>query len=229
MSELVKSFKGGIDDINREKGVVTIAISRFDVEDHAGDITRKGAFALSFADMSRIKHCIDHYQDIDHVVGTPRRGWETDEYAIVESALIVNTAKGHDIFEYYKHCAEEGVEVEHSYCYRVTKRNPNTTIAGDDIAELQLLREYSTVIAGCNPFTPLIDLKGVTRIEDLIAYQNKLNELLRKCDFTDAAGKQIEELSAAIKGALAALPAELEQAPTAAEIVGEIRKSIFNN
>ena len=57
MEDKIKSFKGSIDDIKRDQGVVTIAISKFDQEDRAGDIVRKGAFAKSFEDMSRIKHC----------------------------------------------------------------------------------------------------------------------------------------------------------------------------
>ena len=59
MEDKIKSFKGSIDDIKRDQGVVVIAISKFDQEDHAEDIVRKGAFTKSFADMSRIKHCID--------------------------------------------------------------------------------------------------------------------------------------------------------------------------
>ena len=111
MEDKIKSFKGSIDDIKRDQGVVVIAISKFDQEDHAEDIVRKGAFTKSFADMSRIKHCIDHKQDLDHVVGTPRKAWETDEYALVESKLILGKAAGHDIFEYYKHCADEKRDV----------------------------------------------------------------------------------------------------------------------
>lgn len=225
--DLLKSFKGGVDDIQRDKGVVTIAISRFNVEDYAGDVIRRGAFASSFADLSRIKHCVDHYHDLDHVVGTPRKGWETDEYALVESALMLGTTRGHDMFEYYKHCADNGAQVEHSFCFRIVKRNPNAETRGEDIAELKMVHEYSTVIAGCNPFTPLIDLKGITTIEQIVEYQKHLNTLLRKCDFTDAGGKQIEELSASVKSALEMVP-KTEKEPTAEEVVKAIKETMFN-
>lgn len=220
-------YKGSIDDIKRESGIVTIAISKFDVEDYAGDIVRKGAFAKSFADMSRIKHCVDHYQDLDHVVGTPRKGWETDEYAMVESALILGTTKGHDIFEYYKHCADEGRAVEHSYCYRTLQRNHNSDIAGEDIAELELRREYSTVLAGCNPFTPAIDVKGLITIDQVIDYQNNLINLLRKCDFTDVGGKKIEGIVDSLKSALAMIEEKQTINPAPKEIIDIMRKSFL--
>lgn len=223
--DIVKSFKGGIDDIKRESGVVTIAISSFDVEDYAGDVIRRGAFASSFADMSRLKHCVDHYHDLDHVVGTPIKGWETDQYALVESALILGTSRGHDIFEYYKHCADNGAQVEHSFCFRIVKRNPNTEIKGDDIADLQMVREYSTVIAGCNPFTPLVDLKGITTIQQLTEYQDYLTELLRKCDFTDAGGTQIEALIKSIEGTMRAIP-QTHREPTPAEVVEALKREL---
>ena len=175
--------------------------------------------------MSRIKHCIDHKQDLDHVVGTPRKAWETDEYALVESKLILGKAAGHDIFEYYKHCADEKRDVEHSYCYRVLNKNHNDAIAGDDIAELQLKYEYSTVFAGCNPFTPALDVKGLQSVEDIIAYQEELNNILRKCDLSDAGGNRIEALCNSLKSALNILGNKPSEDT---EIIEIVRKTLFN-
>ena len=229
MEDKVKSFKGNIDDIKRDQGVVVIAISKFDQEDHAEDIVRKGAFAKSFEDMSRIKHCIDHKQDLDHVVGTPQQAWESDEYALVKSKLILGKSAGHDAFEYYKHCADEGRQVEHSYCYRVLKKNHNEAIAGDDIAELQLKYEYSTVFAGCNPFTPALDVKGIHNIDDVISYHNQLNDLLRKCDFTEAGGRKIEALIDAIEKGLSEIRKQAPQDEVSAQSVIQILRNSFTN
>lgn len=225
----VKSFKGNIDDIKRDQGIVVIAISKFDQEDHAEDIVRKGAFAKSFEDMSRIKHCIDHKQDLDHVVGTPRKAWESDEYALVESRLILGKSSGHDAFEYYKHCADEGRQVEHSYCYRVLKKNHNEAIAGDDIAELQLKYEYSTVFAGCNPFTPALDVKGIHSVDDIISYQNQLNNLLRKCDFTEVGGRKIEALIDTIEKGLSEIRKQVPQDKISTQNVIQILRNSFTN
>lgn len=230
MEDRIKSFKGGIDDIKRDQGIVVIAISKFDQEDHAEDIVRKGAFAKSFEDISRLKHCIDHKQDLDHVVGTPRKAWESDQYALVESKLILGKASGHDIFEYYKHCADEGREVEHSYCYQVLKKNHNDAIVGEDIAELQLKHEYSTVFAGCNPFTPAIDVKSLLTIDDFISYQQGLNDLLRKCNFTDAGGRKIEELTKNIEEVLSQLrKISIDKEISAKKIIEMLRHSFTNN
>lgn len=222
----IKSFKGSVDDIKRDQGVVVIAISKFDQEDSAEDIVRKGAFSTSFSDMSRIKHCTDHRLDIDHVIGTPRKAWETDQYALVESKLILGKAAGHDAFEYYKHFADEGRDVEHSYRYRVLRKNRNDSIAGDDIAELQLKHEYSTVFAGCNPFTPALEVKGMQNIEDILAYQEELTNILRKCDLSDAGGQKIEALISSLKGALAILEKEHPQSDHA--IIKIVKESLFN-
>ena len=229
MEDKIKSFKGNIDDIKRDQGVVTIAISKFDQEDRAEDIVRKGAFEKSFEDMSRIKHCIDHKQDLDHVVGTPRKAWESDEYALVESKLILGKTAGHDAFEYYKHCADEGRQVEHSYCYRVLRKNHNETIAGDDIAELQLKYEYSTVFAGCNPSTPALDVKGLHTIDDVTAYQEQLNNLLRKCDFSDGGGRKIEHLIKKIEEGLAEARKQVPNDSTSVEGIIEILRHSFTN
>lgn len=229
MEDRIKSFKGSIDDIKREQGIVTIAISKFDQEDHVGDIVRKGAFAKSFEDMSRIKHCIDHKQDLDHVVGTPRKAWESDEYAFVESKLILGKTAGHDAFEYYKHCADEGRQVEHSYCYRVLRKNHNDNIAGDDIAELQLKYEYSTVFAGCNPFTPALDVKGLKTIDDIIAYQEQLNNLLRKCDFSDEGGRKIECLIKKIEEGLTEAHRQTPYDSVTAKGIIEVLRNSFTN
>lgn len=225
MELLTKSYKSGIDDIKRDQGVVTIAISCFDVEDRAGDVVRKGAFSNSFANMGHIRHVVDHYHDLEHVIGTPRKGWETDQYALVESALMLGTSRGHDMFEMYKHCADEGAQMEHSYCYRVKRRNNNPNVTGDDIADLDLF-EYSTVLAGCNPFTPLIDLKGMTTIDQIVEYQSRLTEMLRKCDFTDAGGRKVEELAELIKSALRIV--NEREKPDAKDVVDVIRGA-FNN
>ena len=229
MEDKIKSFKGGIDDIKRDQGVVVIAISKFDQEDHAEDIVRKGSFLRSFEDMSRIKHCIDHKQDLDHVVGTPRKAWESDDYALVESKLILGKAAGHDTFEYYKHCADEGREVEHSYCYRVLKKNRNDSISGDDIAELQLKYEYSTVFAGCNPFTPALDVKGFQTIDDLMTYQETLNNLLRKCDFTNTGGRKIEDLVKKIEEGLTEIRKYTPNNEVSAKNIMEILRHTFTN
>lgn len=55
-----------------EKGIVTIAVSKFDNTDSVGDVVRKGAFTKTFAEGgNRIKHVIDHQLKAAAVVGLP--------------------------------------------------------------------------------------------------------------------------------------------------------------
>lgn len=230
----IKSLEASVEDVKRDEGIVTIAISRFDIADHADDIVRKGAFAKTFAnDIARIKHCIDHVWSMDSIVGTPRKMWETDEYAIVESKLIMGKPIAHDLFETYKHFAEEGRQIEHSYAYTVTRTNPNNSISGEDIAELSM-HEYSTVFRGCNPFTPALDVKGMTHFEQLEGYVDELSRLLRKCDFTDVGGARVETLIKSIENVSAELRArnvdpsieKFEQMKQ--DILDTFRKSLYN-
>lgn len=223
--EEVKSLQTEVKDVT-DTGVVTIAISKFDVEDYAGDIVRKGAFARSFEDLSRLKHCVDHYSDIEHIVGTPVKAWETQEYAIVESRLILGKSLGHDVFELYKHYAANNIAAEHSYRYCVKKAQPNPDIKGRDIVDLQLVHEYSTVFAGCNPQTPLLGLKGVTTIAQVSEQVKLLDAILRDCDLSDAKGQEIEQTIALLKGMAAAL-GDRAGIIDPAELLAQLRKS-FN-
>lgn len=185
----VKSFSSKIDDIKKE-GIVTIAISKFDVRDSADDIVRKGAFKKTFSEQAdRIKHVINHSWDVTDVIGYPVKMWEGDEYAMVESRLALETQKARDVFALYKHFAEGGKTLEHSYAYKVVKRNANDDISGEDIAELAM-REYSTVTWGCNKHTPLLGLKS----DRMTALVEELNDILKSCNISDAAGRRIEQL-----------------------------------
>ena len=55
-----KSLKSEVVDYT-DKGIVTIAISMFNIRDSYDDIVRKGAFTKTFSEGSgRIKHVMDH-------------------------------------------------------------------------------------------------------------------------------------------------------------------------
>lgn len=193
----LKSTVSHVDDIKNE-GIVSIAISRFDIEDNVGDIIRKGAFAKTFREQkSKIKHVTNHKWTMDDIVGTPLTMTESDKYAIVESKLITSITKGRELFEMYKHFADVGSDMEHSFAYRTIKTNQNKEIKGEDIVELAM-KEYSTVFAGCNPHTPMLGLKDDE--QGAIKAINDLEVLLRGVDFSEETGKQIESIISRIKG-----------------------------
>lgn len=186
-----KSLKSEVVDI-AEKGIVTIAISRFDNEDMGGDIVRKGAFTRTFKEGGdRIKHYMDHSLKQVANVGLPVKMYESDKYAIVESALNLEKELARDLFSDYKFFKEHGKTLEHSFGYETIKGKARGR--GEEIFELKMY-EYSTVGLGMNPDTPLLGLKSFDHvtIEDLEMY-------LKKFDVSNVKGKQIEFIIHKIK------------------------------
>jgi hypothetical protein len=192
-----KSYKSEVLDVN-EKGIVTIAIGRFDNEDMGGDIARKGAFERTFKEgINRIKHYMDHSLKQSANVGLPVKMYETDKHPTVESALNLEKQISRDLFSDYKFFKEHGRTLEHSYGYETIKGKPRyETIKGkqrtkgEEILELKMY-EYSTVGLGMNPETPLLDLKSFEA--------HTLEEYLRKYDVSNQRGKQIELIIKQIK------------------------------
>ena len=190
MEKKIKEFKYSVKDIS-EQGIVTIAISNFDSIDSYGDIVRKGAFTKTFKEGGdRIKHVIDHKLAQMYVVGLPVKMYETDTHAIVESKLNLEKQISRDLFADYKFFRDNGKSLEHSFAYNTIKKNDNSDIRGEDIAEVKLY-EYSTVALGANANTPLIDLKSYVDIAELIT---ELEERLLKCDYSEEKGKYIERV-----------------------------------
>lgn len=183
-----KNYKSEVVDVN-EKGIVTIAIGRFDNEDMSGDIARKGAFERTFKEgINRIKHYMDHSLKQMANVGLPVKMYETKDHPIVESALNLEKQISRDLFSDYKFFKEHDRTLEHSYGYETIKGKPRTK--GEEILELKMY-EYSTVGLGMNPDTPLIDLKSF-QVSELESY-------LRKYDVSNTKGKQIESIIKQIK------------------------------
>lgn len=179
-----KTFAYKVADLD-DKGIVTIAISRFDVVDAVGDIVRKGAFTKTFREGGhRIKHVLDHQLRASAIVGLPIKMEETKEYAIVQSKINLDKQIGKDLFSDYKFFAEAGRSLEHSFAYQTIKTKPNKDIKGEDIQELKMF-EYSTVALGANEHTPLLDIKSLST--------HLLEAYLRKFDVSDGKGKQIEK------------------------------------
>jgi HK97 family phage prohead protease len=188
----LKSLKSEVVDVVEDKGIVTIAISKFDNRDSYDDIVRKGAFTKTFKESgNRIKHVLDHNLRTTAIVGLPIKMYETDTHAIVESKLNLEKQIARDLFSDYKFFQENGRTLEHSFMYDTIKKNENKTIKGEDIAELKMY-EYSTVALGANPETPLLGIKSIDELP-------LLEEYLKKYDVSNKRGKEIEDIIAKIK------------------------------
>lgn len=223
----IKSLAAPIKDVG-ESGIVTIAIAHFDNEDRAGDIIRKGAFRKTFKEqIDHVKHQLDHSMSVNDMVGIPVKMYETDEHAVVESALALNTTQGRNVFELYKLAQSVGRSLEHSFRYITMKRNNNDAIPGEDIAELALRYEYSTVLAGCNPLTPALDIKSA---EGRMAMSRALDTVLRHGSFTDEVYKALEKYQTELKHSeVEPRPALIRVEPLSPEQVAEAVKQILCN
>lgn len=197
METKIKSYASQVKDLNEAQGIVTIAIARFNNEDRAGDIIRKGAFRKTMKEqIEHVKHQLDHSMSVNDMVGVPVKMYETEDYAVVESALALSTTQGRNVFELYKLAQSVGRSLEHSFRYLTMKRNNNEDISGEDIAELALRYEYSTVLAGCNPHTPLLDIKSADGKQAMI---RSLDHILRSGAFTDETYKSLERYRESLK------------------------------
>lgn len=186
-----KAYKSEVLDI-AEKGIVTISISKFGNEDMGGDVVHKGAFEKTFKEMgSRIRHVVDHNIRYSGTIGLPKKMWEGDTHAIVESALNLEKEISRDVFSDYKFFKDNGRTLEHSFGYETIRGKARQR--GEDIFELKMY-EYSTVGLGMNPETGLIDIKSMD-VDDIAA----LEAYLRKFDVSNTKGKQIEQIIAQIK------------------------------
>lgn len=187
-----KSHKAEVLDIKTE-GVVTVAISRLEVPDMIGDITHRGAFTKTFKEGgNRIKHLLDHQLKYAGVVGLPVKMYENDTHAVVESALNMEKQVARDLFSDYKFFQAHGKSLEHSYMYETIKGRPIIKGKSEHIDELKVV-EYSTVLLGMHPDTPLMSLKAGEVDTDM------LEDYLRRYDVGNRYGKEIEKIIVAIK------------------------------
>jgi hypothetical protein len=187
-----KAYKAEVLDV-ADKGIVTIAISRFEVPDAVGDIAHKGAFTKTFKEGgNRIKHLLDHQLKYTGVVGLPVKMYENDTHAVVESALNMEKQVSRDLFSDYKFFQSHSKTLEHSYGYQTIKGRDIVKGKSEHIDELKMF-EYSTVMMGMHPDTPLLGLKaGDVDVELLETY-------LRKFDVSNKRAKEIENIIKAIK------------------------------
>ena len=147
---------------------------------------------------------------------------------LVESKPILGKAAGHDIFEYYKHCADETRCRTLPTATGFSTKNHNDTIAGDDIAELQLKYEYSTVACRLQPSSPqLFDVMGLCKsVETSWLIKKSSTTSLRKCDLSGSVEETgLKHFCNSLKSALNILGNKPSEDT---EIIEIVRKTLFN-
>jgi len=175
---LTKNLEYQVKDLDEKKGIVTIYINAFNVEDSDGDISLPGSFKRTFKNNgNRIQHWLNH--DRDKLIGVPIKLAEDDFGAFAISQLNMNKQLSRDVFEDYKLFAEHDKTLEHSVRVYPVKFEEERT--GDKflrrISEWKMIMEYSTLYGwGANSETPLIDIKEFADIELMMTEGNYSDE-----------------------------------------------------
>lgn len=159
-------------DVDEEKGIVTIAVNGIGVKDSQGDISDPGSFDKTIQEffLKRGKHLLDH--DKTKLIGCPIEAKEENGNLIVVSKMNLSKQIAAETFEDYKLYASCGKTLEHSIGVRAIKRDEV------DPAHVKewFLAEVSTLQAwGANPQTFLVDIKAT---DDVSTQRDKMKAAL---------------------------------------------------
>lgn len=182
---LTKYLEYQVKDLDSTKGIVTVYINAFNVEDSDGDISLPGSFKRTFKNNgATIQHWLNH--DRNFLIGVPIKLYEDETGAIAVSQLNLNKQIGRDVFEDYKLFAEHGKTLQHSVRVAPVKfdedRSDNRYVRR--VSEWKMIMEFSTVYGwGSNQDTPLIDIKSIKDLE----------LMMREGNYSDEKSKLIEE------------------------------------
>lgn len=174
-----KAYDIKAEDVDVEKGIVTVAVNGIGVEDSQHDISMPGSFTKTLKEnMKRMKWLYNH--DVHCDIGVPISGEEKNNNLFMTGQLY-DTQLSREILNKYKVNAELGKTLEHSIGVQAIKR--------DEVDKRKVLEwkmfEYSTLsFLGANPNTYLVNLKEATpaQVKDAIEY---IGALLKENGFRD--------------------------------------------
>lgn len=174
-----KAYDIKAEDVDVEKGIVTVAVNGIGVEDSQHDISMPGSFTKTLKEnMKRMKWLYNH--DVHCDIGVPIFGEEKNNNLFMTGQLY-DTQLSREILNKYKVNAELGKTLEHSIGVQAIKRDE-----ADPRKVLEWrMYEYSTLsFLGANPNTYLVNLKEATpsQVKDAIDY---IGALMKERGFRD--------------------------------------------
>ena len=173
MEEKIKSlqYKTKANDVDGEKGIVTVAVNGIGIEDSQHDISMPGSFNKTLREgINRMKWFLNH--DQTQLLGVPLSGEEKDGNLVMVGQLNLEKQIGRDTLADYKLYAENGKTLEHSIGVQAIKRDKQDARR---VLEWKMW-EYSTLTNwGSNPQTFLVNIKSATQdqVKDAIAFIRK--------------------------------------------------------
>lgn len=160
MKEEVKrlQYRTKANDVDDEKGIVTVAVNGIGVKDSQDDISMPGSFNKTLKEnIGRMRWFLNHRTD--QLLGVPLEGKEEGGNLIMTGKLNLDKEIGRDILADYKLFAENGRTLEHSIGVRAMKRDEADP---RKVLEWKMF-EYSTLTHwGSNPQTFLVGIKSAT-------------------------------------------------------------------
>ena len=170
-------------DIDEKNSLVKGYGSFFDNKDSDQDIIRKGAYQKTIQENgSRVKYLYQH--DMMQPIGKMTELYEDDK-GLVFVAEVPKTSLGKDVIELMK----AGVITENSVgIMPIVKENK-----GDyrEISEVKLY-EISAVTLAANDQAKILDVKGISNIDQVYKRYDNICKLLRKGDISDNLGYALE-------------------------------------
>ena len=170
-------LKTKANDVDEEKGIVTIAVNGIGVKDTQGDISDSGSFDKTINEffLRRGKHLLDH--DKTKLIGCPIEAREENMNLIIVSKMNLNKQIGKETFEDYKLYAECGKTLEHSIGVKAIRRD----VDNPALVKEWFLGEASTLQAwGANPQTFLVGIKSDDSLNTQRAKLTASLELIQK-------------------------------------------------
>ena len=179
MDKELKSLqlKTKANDVDEEKGIVTIAVNGIGIEDSQKETSASGSFDKTINEffLKRGKHLLDH--DKAKLIGCPIEAKEENFNLVVVSKMNLNKQIGRETFEDYKLYASCGKTLEHSIgvtAIRKDKKNPGLVLEW-------FLGEVSTLQTwGANPQTFLIGIKSDDSLDTQRSKLTASLELIQK-------------------------------------------------
>jgi uncharacterized protein len=187
----IQSFE--VKDIDTKSGMMVQAYTKYNVVDSDRDRGRKGMFAKTWTEnQSRIRHLLNH--DYTQPVGEPKKFWEDDEYAYMQSQV-----GSHNLGTDFKLMVESGLIKEASYGYKVIK-SQKLQDGTQELLEVKLYEVSSLTGWGANEFTPIVSFqKSIGKEMLLKQYSDRIEALEKFCRNTTATDTTIEFLLTEIK------------------------------
>lgn len=149
-------YKTKANDLDEEKGIVTVAVNGIGIVDSQNDISMPGSFNKTLKEnIARMKWFLNH--DTTQLLGVPLEGEERDGNLVMTGQLNLAKQIGRDTLEDYKLYASAGRTLEHSIGVQAIKRDPDDK---RKVLEWKMW-EYSTLTSwGSNPQTYLVGIKN---------------------------------------------------------------------